>query len=78
MLHHQLLPMLLQKQNLKDSYTLITTSEKLHPPPNDFLFTFDVEALYRSIPPKLGLDALKKIITPHLTTKTNLIYTLRA
>ena len=79
-LHHQLMPiLLLQKQYLKDSHSLIQTLEHLKPPPNSFIFTFDVESLYPSIPPKLGLEALRKIITPHFSTsKTNLIYTLSA
>ena len=44
-------------------------------PPNSFIFTFDVP----SIPPKIGLEALCNIISPHFSlAKTNLIYTLSA
>lgn len=79
-LHHQLLPILLQQpQYLKDSHTLIQSLENLHTPSNSFLFTFDVESLYPSIPPKIGLQALRSLITPHFSpSKTNLIYTLSA
>ena len=71
--------LLLQKQYLKDSHSLVQTLEHLNPPPNSFIFTFDVESLYPSIPPKLGLEALRKIITPHFSaSKANLIYTLSA
>ena len=79
-LHYQLLPILLtQKQYLKDSHSLIQTLENLNPPPNSFIFTFDVESLYPSIPPKLGLEALRNIISPHFSiNKTNLIYNLSA
>ena len=79
-LHHQLMPiLLLQKQYLKDSHSLVQTLEHLNPPPHSFIFTFDVESLYPSIPPKLGLQALRKMITPHFSSsKTNLIYTLSA
>ena len=77
-LHYQLLPILLtQKQYLKDSHSLIQTLENLNPPPNSFIFTFDVESLYPSIPPKLELEALRNIISPHFSiNKTNLIYNL--
>ena len=79
-LHFQLLPiLLLQKQYLKDSHSLIQKLEQLTPPPNSFIFSFDVESLYPSIPPKLGLEALRHIISPHFSlAKTNLIYTLSA
>ena len=79
-LHHQLLPILLQqKQYLRDSFSLVQTLENITPPPNSFIFTFDVESLYPSIPPKLGLLALKHLIAPHFSKqKANLIYTLSA
>ena len=79
-LYYQLLPILLtQKQYLKDSHSLIQTLENLNPPPNSFIFTFDVESLYPSIPPKLELEALRNIISPHFSiNKTNLIYNLSA
>ena len=79
-LHHQLLPILLvQKQYLRDSHSLVQTLEQLITPPNSFIFSFDVESLYPSIPPKLGLSALKNLIAPHFSNqKTNLIYTLSA
>ena len=79
-LHHQLLPILLQqKQYLRDSFSLVQSLENLTTPPNSFIFSFDVESLYPSIPPKLGLLALKHLITPHFSKqKANLIYTLSA
>ena len=79
-LHYQLLPiLLLQPQHLKDSHSLVQHLENLHPPPTSFIFTFDVESLYPSIPPKIGLEALRNIISPHFSpAKTNLIYTLSA
>ena len=79
-LHHQLLPIfLLQKQYLKVSRSLIQTLEHLNPSPSSYTFTFDVESLYPSIPPKPRLEALRKIFNPHFSTsKTNLTYTLIA
>ena len=71
--------LLLHKQYLKYSHSLVQTLEHLNPTPNSFIFTFDVESLYPSIPPKLGLEALRKIITsPFSASKANLIYTLSA
>ena len=43
--HYQLLPILLQKQYLKDFCSLIKTLESLQPPLNSLIFTFDVETL---------------------------------
>ena len=79
-LHHQLLPILLkQNQYLRDSHSLIQTLENLTVPPNSLIFTFDIETLYPSIPPKLGLIALKNLIAPHFSRqKANLIYALSA
>ena len=69
-LHHQLLPILLcQKQYLRDSHSLVQTLEKLITPPDSFIFSFDVESLYPSIPPKLGLLALKNLISPHFSNQ---------
>jgi hypothetical protein len=62
-LHHQLLPILLgQEHHLVDSLQLLEDISKLKVPANAILFTFDVEALYPSIPTPDGLDALSSMI----------------
>ena len=59
------------------SSSLAQTLEHLNSTLTSFIFTFDVEALYPSIPPKIRSKGLRKIITPHFSTsKTSLIYTL--
>ena len=55
------------KQYLRDSFSLVQTLETLTPPPNSFIFTFDVKSVYPSILPKLGLLALKQLIVPHFS-----------
>jgi len=65
-LHHELYPILLDhKQNLLDSTTLIKELRAFKLPLNSYLFSFDIEALYPSIPTNEGLLALKSTITQY-------------
>lgn len=63
-LHCLLLPILLeQKNHLPDSVTLLRDLQELKLPHDCFLFTFDVESLYPSIPISAGLLALRSMVT---------------
>ena len=62
-LHQKLYPLLAsQPQHLTDSTSLIKELFTLSLHSNIFLFTFDVESLYPSIPTKQGLEALRKMM----------------
>ena len=79
-LHHKLYPILQsQKQHLRDSLSLIRDIETLQLPPDTWLFTFDVESLYPSIPTAEGLDALRNMIKDHFSSgEVHLIMNLAA
>ena len=62
-LHQKLYPLLAsQPQHLTDSTSLIKELFTLSLHSNIFLFTFDVESLYPSMPTKQGLEALRKMM----------------
>ncbi|XP_059063837.1 uncharacterized protein LOC131856286 [Cryptomeria japonica] len=63
-LHFMLLPILLAQPNhLADSLSLLQDLRSLSFPRDCFLFSFDVESLYPSIPTALGLTALKEMLS---------------
>ncbi|XP_057836802.2 uncharacterized protein LOC131047025 [Cryptomeria japonica] len=63
-LHHLLLPILLQQPNhLTDSLSLLRELKHRRLPHDCWLFTFDVESLYPSIPTSAGLFALKTLVS---------------